>query len=82
MGRDFVAMRCGSSGAPMPTFAGAGGSTTFLTRTKTRSHEGIAQARDDGMNGTRFGEVKGYDGPPIPSPELPPTHLKARGQAR
>lgn len=47
-----------------------------------RSHDDIAQAREDWMNGTRFGEVKGYDGPPIPSPELPPTHLKPRGRVR
>lgn len=36
-----------------------------------RSHDDIAQAREDWMTGTRFGEVKGYDGPPIPAPELP-----------
>ncbi|GLX34391.1 hypothetical protein Sros01_04640 [Streptomyces roseochromogenus] len=47
-----------------------------------RSHDDIAQAREDWMNGTRFGEVKGYDGPPIPSQELPPTHLKPRGRMR
>ncbi|MFJ7083278.1 pirin family protein [Streptomyces griseus] len=47
-----------------------------------RTHEEIAQAREDWMNGTRFGEVKGYDGPPIPAPELPPVPLKARGRVR
>ncbi|MFJ5044306.1 pirin family protein [Streptomyces sp. NPDC088719] len=47
-----------------------------------RSHEEIAQAREDWMNGSRFGEVKGYDGPPIPAPELPPGPLKARGRLR
>lgn len=47
-----------------------------------RSHEDIAQAREDWMSGTRFGEVKGYDGPPLPAPELPPTHLKPRGRVR
>ncbi|MEV3893873.1 pirin family protein [Streptomyces anulatus] len=47
-----------------------------------RSQEDIAQARDDWMNGTRFGEVKGYDGPPIPAPELPSVPLKARGRVR
>ncbi|WP_328971991.1 pirin family protein [Streptomyces sp. NBC_00239] len=47
-----------------------------------RSHDDIAQAREDWMTGTRFGEVKGYDGPPIPAPELPPTHLKPRGRVR
>ncbi|MFF0506718.1 pirin family protein [Streptomyces fimicarius] len=47
-----------------------------------RSHEEIAQAREDWMNGTRFGEVKGYSGPPIPAPELPSVPLKARWRAR
>ncbi|CAM5563884.1 hypothetical protein SCYAM73S_00878 [Streptomyces cyaneofuscatus] len=31
------------------------------------SREDIAQVRHDWMNGTRSGEVKGYDGPPIPA---------------
>ncbi|MFB7479134.1 pirin family protein [Streptomyces anulatus] len=47
-----------------------------------RSHEEIVQAREDWMKGTRFGEVKGYDGLPIPAPELPATQLKARGRVR
>ncbi|MFE3388696.1 pirin family protein [Streptomyces anulatus] len=47
-----------------------------------RSHEEIVQAREDWMNGTRFGEVKGYDGLPITAPELPATQLKARGRVR
>lgn len=54
-----------------------------------RSHEEIAQARADWMNGSRFGEVKGYDGAPIPDPRsptpalrLPPGPLKARGRVR
>ncbi|MFJ6440744.1 pirin family protein [Streptomyces sp. NPDC091649] len=47
-----------------------------------RSQEDIAQARADWMNGTRFGEVQGYDGPPIPAPELPSVPLKARGRVR
>ncbi|MBT2457616.1 pirin [Streptomyces sp. ISL-86] len=47
-----------------------------------RSQEDIAQAREDWMNGTRFGEVKGYDSAPIPAPELPPTRLKPRGRMR
>ncbi|MFJ4964725.1 pirin family protein [Streptomyces sp. NPDC088729] len=47
-----------------------------------RSQEEVAQARHDWMNGTRFGEVKGYDGPPIPAPELPAVPLKARGRVR
>lgn len=32
------------------------------------------------MNGTRYGEVKGYDGAPILAPELPVTRLKPRGR--
>ena len=47
-----------------------------------RSHQDIAQARSDWMTGTRFGEVKGYDGDPLPAPELPSVPLKPRGRAR
>ncbi|UYQ65963.1 pirin family protein [Streptomyces peucetius] len=47
-----------------------------------RTQEDIAQAREDWMHGTRFGEVKGYDGTPLPAPELPATPLKARGRVR
>ncbi|AZK97977.1 MULTISPECIES: pirin family protein [Streptomyces] len=47
-----------------------------------RSQEEIAEARRDWMEGTRFGEVKGYDGDPLPAPELPPGPLKARGRVR
>ncbi|NGO74318.1 pirin family protein [Streptomyces sp. YC504] len=47
-----------------------------------RTQEDIAQARSDWMNGDRFGEVKGYDGDPIPAPELPSVPLKPRGRVR
>lgn len=47
-----------------------------------RSQEDIAQARAEWMTGTRFGEVMGYDGAPLPAPELPPVPLKARGRVR
>jgi redox-sensitive bicupin YhaK (pirin superfamily) len=47
-----------------------------------RSQDEIVQAREDWMKGTRFGEVRGYDGAPLPAPELPPTPLKARGRVR
>ncbi|MFE9369029.1 pirin family protein [Streptomyces sp. NPDC006711] len=47
-----------------------------------RSNDEIRQARSEWMNGDRFGEVKGYDGPPIPAPELPPGSLKPRGRVR
>ncbi|QCX74668.1 hypothetical protein C9F11_04825 [Streptomyces sp. YIM 121038] len=44
-----------------------------------RTQADIEQARTDWMTGTRFGEVKGYDGAPLPAPELPPVALKPRG---
>ncbi|MBT3149443.1 pirin family protein [Streptomyces sp. CHD11] len=47
-----------------------------------RSHDDIVQAREDWMTGTRFGEVQGYDGAPLPAPELPNAPLKPRGRAR
>ncbi|ODA73665.1 Quercetin 2,3-dioxygenase [Streptomyces sp. AVP053U2] len=47
-----------------------------------RTQEEIEQARRDWTEGTRFGEVKGYDGAPLPAPELPPVPLKPRGRIR
>jgi redox-sensitive bicupin YhaK (pirin superfamily) len=47
-----------------------------------RSHDDIAQARADWMTGSRFGAVTGYDGAPLPAPELPPVALKPRGRVR
>ncbi|MGW9132461.1 pirin family protein [Streptomyces sp. NPDC055681] len=47
-----------------------------------RSQEDISQAREDWMGGSRFGEVKGYDGGPLAAPELPPVPLKPRGRVR
>lgn len=47
-----------------------------------RSQEEIVRAREDWMTGTRFGEVRGYDGAPLPAPELPATPLKPRGRVR
>jgi redox-sensitive bicupin YhaK (pirin superfamily) len=47
-----------------------------------RTQEDIAQARSDWMSGSRFGEVKGYDGVPLPAPELPSVPLKPRGRVR
>jgi hypothetical protein len=35
-----------------------------------RSQDDITQAREDWMSGSRFGEVKGYDGGPLAAPEL------------
>ncbi|WP_406398077.1 pirin family protein [Streptomyces sp. NBC_00879] len=47
-----------------------------------RSHEEIEQARSAWMTGSRFGEVKGYDGGPLAAPELPAVALKPRGRVR
>ncbi|MGW7520485.1 pirin family protein [Streptomyces sp. NPDC054796] len=47
-----------------------------------RTGEEIAQAREDWTSGTRFGEVKGYDGARLPAPELPSVPLKPRGRVR
>ncbi|MBM9623415.1 pirin family protein [Streptomyces zhihengii] len=47
-----------------------------------RSHEEVAQAREEWMNSTRFGEVTGYDGDRLSAPELPPVALKPRGRVR
>jgi redox-sensitive bicupin YhaK (pirin superfamily) len=45
-----------------------------------RTSEEIAQARADWEDGTRFGEVHGYDGDRLPAPQLPKTPLKPRGR--
>ncbi|MFE2979372.1 pirin family protein [Streptomyces sp. NPDC059258] len=47
-----------------------------------RSGDEIAQARKDWEEGSRFGEVQGYDGARLPAPELPATPLKPRGRVR
>ncbi|MEV7284913.1 pirin family protein [Streptomyces sp. NPDC093252] len=47
-----------------------------------RSQEEIVRAREDWMAGTRFGEVKGYEGERLPAPELPTARLKPRGRVR
>lgn len=47
-----------------------------------RTHEEIAQARADWSQGSRFGQVHGYDGTALPAPELPPVALKPRGRVR
>jgi hypothetical protein len=47
-----------------------------------RTQGEIEQARRDWTEGTRFGEVKGYDGDPLAAPELPPVPLKPRGRVR
>ncbi|WP_407915181.1 pirin family protein [Kitasatospora sp. NE20-6] len=47
-----------------------------------RTHDEIAQARDDWEKSSRFGEVHGYDGARLHAPELPPLPLKPRGRVR
>ncbi|MFF1924556.1 pirin family protein [Streptomyces sp. NPDC058221] len=47
-----------------------------------RSQADITQAREDWMNGDRFGAVRGYDGAPLPAPALPGVPLKPRGRVR
>ncbi|WP_432009394.1 pirin family protein [Streptomyces bacillaris] len=47
-----------------------------------RSGEEIVQARNDWEKGSRFGEVRGYDGARLSAPELPATPLKPRGRVR
>jgi redox-sensitive bicupin YhaK (pirin superfamily) len=50
----------------------------FVARTDAE----IRQAREDWMGGDRFGQVRGFDGAPIPAPPVPPTPLKSRGRVR
>jgi redox-sensitive bicupin YhaK (pirin superfamily) len=47
-----------------------------------RSHEEVADWREQWMAGERFGAVQGYEGDPLPAPSLPPTRLKPRGRKR
>lgn len=47
-----------------------------------RTQDEITRAREEWMNGDGFGSVRGYDGAPLPAPELPPVPLKPRGRVR
>ncbi|MEV8393177.1 MULTISPECIES: pirin family protein [unclassified Streptomyces] len=47
-----------------------------------RTQQEIERAREEWMSGSRFGEVKGYDGAPLPAPTMSATPLKARGRVR
>jgi quercetin 2,3-dioxygenase len=47
-----------------------------------RDHEEIVQARAQWADGTRFGEVRGYAGAPMPAPPMPITRLLSRGRVR
>ncbi|TBL30552.1 pirin family protein, partial [Verrucosispora sp. SN26_14.1] len=46
-----------------------------------RSHEEIADAREDWMAGRRFGTVADDPDPPLPAPALPTVRLKARDRS-
>ncbi|GAB2712307.1 pirin family protein [Kitasatospora kifunensis] len=46
-----------------------------------RSTEEIVQARSDWTEGSRFGEVHGYDGQRLSAPTLPSVPMKPRGRA-
>jgi hypothetical protein len=47
-----------------------------------RDHDEIVQAREEWRTGSRFGEVHGYDGGPLPAPPMPTTRLLPRGRVR
>jgi redox-sensitive bicupin YhaK (pirin superfamily) len=47
-----------------------------------RDHDEIVAARRGWADGTRFGEVHGYAGDPMPAPPMPITRLVARGRVR
>ncbi|MDQ4085687.1 MAG: pirin family protein [Actinomycetota bacterium] len=53
-----------------------------------RSHEEIVEAREQWMAGlvaghdARFGVVRGFDGDPLPAPEMPTTRLRPRPRSR
>ncbi|MCO8269902.1 pirin family protein [Actinoplanes sp. TRM 88003] len=48
-----------------------------------RDHDEIVQMRADWSDHTpRFGEVHGYDGPPLPAPPMPISRLVPRGRVR
>jgi quercetin 2,3-dioxygenase len=45
-----------------------------------RSHDEIVGFRTEWASGDQFGEVRGYDGEPLPAPPLPTIRLKPRGR--
>lgn len=47
-----------------------------------RSQADVEEARSAWTSGSRFGEVKGYDGDRLAAPALPPVALKPRGRER
>ncbi|GAA2259697.1 hypothetical protein GCM10010145_32800 [Streptomyces ruber] len=83
---------CGRAGLPLRSDTGAGlmllGGEPFEEELIMwwnfvgRSQAEIEQARTDWTTGSRFGVVDGYDGAPLPAPDLPQQPLKARGRVR
>lgn len=87
-GRDTIAVHSG----PQPVRAVLIGGTPFEEQVLMwwnfvgRTHEEVATARaqwqaaisGDPEGVARFGTVTGYDGPPLPAPELPQVRLKPR----
>ncbi|MFG3410247.1 pirin family protein [Streptomyces sp. NPDC048142] len=83
---------CGRTGLPLRAVSDAGlmllGGEPFEEELVmfwnfiARSGEEIVQARKDWEEGSRFGEVQGYDGARLPAPSLPTTPLKPRGRVR
>ncbi|MFD0660608.1 pirin-like C-terminal cupin domain-containing protein [Thermocatellispora tengchongensis] len=47
-----------------------------------RDHDEIVAFRERWAAGEWFGEVRGFDGPPLAAPALPTTPLKPRGRRR
>ncbi|MEV7627670.1 pirin-like C-terminal cupin domain-containing protein [Actinoplanes sp. NPDC089786] len=47
-----------------------------------RTHEEVLEARAAWESGSLFGEVHGYEGPPLPAPPMPITRLVPRGRIR
>ncbi|MBL1086913.1 pirin family protein [Streptomyces actinomycinicus] len=84
-GRDTVTLTSTSAGPARLVLLGGppfGEEIIMWWNFVCRTHEEVVQAREDWMKGTRFGEVQGYDGDPLPAPELPHVPLKPRGRAR
>lgn len=65
---------------PGPIVRSSSGTTGLFWNWIDRSQADIEEFREAWTNGTLYGEVEGYDGPPIPAPQLPPVPLKARGR--
>ena len=88
-GRASVVVTAGDSGARLLLLGGEplGEQIVMWWNFIGRSHEDVVAFRAewqrdviDGEDASgRFGEVAGYDGRPLPAPELPTVRLKPRG---